>query len=276
MANYTAADVKKLRDLTDAPMMECKAALEEAEGDFEKAQEILKQKGKAAAGKRVDRATGEGVVAISVASDSKSAGVAVLECETDFVARNEDFIKTAQDFADAFLVNDPGSDPSSVAINGSTIGEQVEAAVARIRENIKVSKAAKIANGNYLVGYVHHDKKKGAVVEFEGENLDADAARKVAIQVVALSPEVVSKEQLSQERLSAEIETQTKRAMEEGKPENIAKNIAEGRVNKEWVKQVVLLEQGFYADASKSVAQYLTESLGGAKVVAFHYFKVGS
>lgn len=274
MANYTAADVKALREKTDAPMMECKAALEEAGGDMGKAEEILKQKGKVAAGKRADRATGEGVVAVALSDDRKSAGVVALECETDFVARNEDFIKLASQIASAYLANDPGQDPNGVALNGSTVGENVEGAVAKIRENIRVTKALHLKTDNTFVDYVHHDRKKGAVVELSGQ-ADPEAARKVAIQVVAMGPEVVSKDQLSQDRLAAEIALQTQRAIDEGKPENIAEGIAKGRVNKEWVKQVVLLEQPYYGDNSKSVEQYVNELGGNAKVLSFTYVRVG-
>lgn len=275
MANYTAADVKKLRDLTDAPMMECKAALEEAEGDFEKAQSILRQKGKAAAGKRADRATGAGVVAITGNADGTEVAAVVVECETDFVARNDDFVKLAQDLAETFLATDPGSDPNAVAFNGGTVGEAIEQAVGKIRENIKISKAMKLTTGNRFVYYVHHDNMKGAIVEIAGGNGDHEKARKVGIQVVALVPEVVSKDQLSQERLATVLEEQTQRAIAEGKPENIARNIAEGRVNKEWVKEAALLEQNFYAEPSKTIGQYAKEELGGATIVSFKYLKVG-
>lgn len=276
MANYSAADVKKLRELTDAPMMECKAALDEADGDFDKAQGILKQKGKAAAGKRQDRATGEGVVAIAQDDSGKKLGAAILECETDFVARNEDFIKLAQDFADSFLANDPGVDTDAASFGGHTVKEELELAVGKIRENIKLTKGVHVETSNMFVSYVHHDKKKGAIVEISGGNGDMEKARKLAIQIVAHTPEVLNKADLSQERLAEELKMQTQRAIDEGKPENIAKNIAEGRVNKEWVKEAVFMEQNFYADPSKSITTYAKEDLGGATVVSYTYLKVGA
>jgi elongation factor Ts len=264
MAGYSAADVKKLRDETDAPMMECKAALDEADGDYDRAKAILREKGKAAAAKRADRSTAAGVVAFATSPDQKTVGGAVVESETDFVARNEQFIAIAQQIAE--VVRDEGDE--------SKIKELIEDAVAKIRENIKVTRKIRLHSSNPISTYVHHDRTKGAAVVFEGD-AELDAVRKVAIQVVAHPPEVVSKDQLSQEMLDRELATETQRALNEGKDANIAKNIAQGRVNKEFVKKVVLLEQPFYVDNSKSVSQYLQESAKGAKVSEFVYLAVG-
>lgn len=258
---FTAADVKRLREETDAPMMECNAALKEADGDFERAKEILREKGKAAAGKKAGRATGAGVVAIA-RNGGAVAGV-VLECETDFVSRNEDFVALTQSAAEQLLA-DGGADLSGIASE----------AVAKFRENAKIGRTVRIETGGNVASYVHHDKTKGAIVI--GQNIgNEDALRKIAIQVVASTPEVVSKDQLSQEKLDHEMEIETKRAMDEGKPENIAKNIAQGRVNKEFVKRAVLLEQPFYIDANKSVGQFLTEEAGGGTIESFEYLAIG-
>lgn len=272
MANYTAADVKKLREETDAPMMECKQALDEANGDFERAKQILREKGKAAAAKRVDRTTAAGVVAFSKSADGKTVGGVVLESETDFVARNEEFIALANRLAELFRDNDPGGDPTTVKAGGESVKDLLEHAVGKIRENIRISKAVRLTSPGVIETYVHHNFMKGAAVEAEGAG--GEAVRKVAIQVVSKPPQVVSKDQLSQEKIDSEIETETRRAMAEGKPEELARNIAKGRVNKEFVKEAVLLEQPFYVDPSKSVAQFLQEN-GGAKVVGFEYLAVG-
>lgn len=264
MANYTAADVKRLREDTDAPMMECKAALDEADGDFEKAKAILREKGKAAAGKRAGRATSAGVVAFSANADASAVGGVILECETDFVARNEDFIALAQQMADLVLDGKTADDLQHMA----------EEAVAKIRENIKVAKAVRLT-GQSIATYVHHDRTKGTAIVLEGEIADAEAVRKVAVHAAAFPPEVINKEELSQEKLDAEIEIETQRAMNEGKPENIARNIAQGRVNKEFIKSAVLMEQPFYLDPSKTVGQYLSEVAKGVKVVGFENMIVG-
>jgi len=265
MANYSAQDVKRLREDTDAPMMECKAALDEAEGDFDKAKNFLREKGKAAAAKRSDRSTAAGVVAIASSEDGKTVGGIVLESETDFVARNEDFVAIAQNIAEIYRDNE--------SVDEAKIKEIVEAAVAKIRENIKVSKSVRVTSANPIATYVHHDRTKGSIVSSEGEL--NDAVRKVAIQVVAFPPDVLKKEDLSQEKLAEEIEIETQRAINEGKDENLARNIAKGRVNKEFIKRAVLLEQPFYVDPSKSVSQFLAEEAKGTTLTSFVYLAVG-
>lgn len=273
MAGYTAADVKKLRDETDAPMMECKSALEEAGGDYERAKEILREKGKAAAGKKAGRATTAGVVAFALSTDGKTVGGVVVESETDFVSKNPEFVTMAQEVAD--YVRDHGA-PAGVAMDDPKMKEFAENIVAKFRENVQISKAIRFTSDNPIHTYVHHDKTKGTVVLAEGENAGSEAVRKVAVQAAAFPPEVVNKEELPQEKLDAEIEIETKRAIEEGKDEKIARNIAQGRVNKEYIKKVVLLEQPFYIDPSKSVAQYLAEEAKGAKISSFVYLAVGA
>ena len=267
MPNYTAADVKKLREETDAPMMECKGALDEAEGDFEKAKSILREKGKAAAAKRSGRDTAAGVVAFASSPDGKIVGGVVLESETDFVARNEDFIALAQKIAETIR--------DSENVDEAALKETTDAAVATIRENIKVAKHVRLVapEGGSVLTYVHHDKTKGAAVVVEGEA--SEDVRKVAIQAVAFPPQVLDKSELSQEKIDAEIATETQRAINEGKDAKIAENIARGRVNKEYIKQVVLLEQPFYLDPSKSVGGYLSESAKGTKIKSFVYLAVG-
>ncbi|MDR3692395.1 MAG: translation elongation factor Ts [Fimbriimonas sp.] len=265
MANYSAQDVKKLREDTDAPMMECKAALDESEGDFDKAKNILREKGKAAAAKRSDRSTAAGVVAIASSEDGKTVGAIVLESETDFVARNEDFIAIAQGLAEIYRDNE--------VVDPAKVKEIVEAAVGKIRENIKLSKGVRFTSANPIATYVHHDKTKGSVVTSEGAV--SDAVHKVAVQVVAFPPDVLKKEDLSQDKLDQEIEIETQRAINEGKDENLARNIAKGRVNKEFIKRAVLVEQPYYVDPSKSVAQFLAEEAKGTQLTGFAYLAVG-
>lgn len=265
MANYTAQDVKLLREKTDAPMMECKSALEEADGNFEKAENLLREKGKAAAAKRTDRSTAAGVVALAANADATVVGGVVLESETDFVARNEDFIALAQQLAEMYR--------DSASVDEAKVKEIVEGAVAKIRENIKVTKAVHLKSATPIATYVHHDRTKGAAVLSDGPG--GEAVRKVAIQIVAFPPQVLKKEDLSQEKLAKEIEIETQRAINEGKDAKMAENIARGRVNKEFIKSAVLLEQPFYLDPSKSVAQYLAEEAKGSSVTSFQYLAIG-
>jgi elongation factor Ts len=273
MAEITAAMVKALREKTDAPMMDCKKALVEADGDMEKGEKILREKGMAQAAKRADRSTNAGVVAVASSDDHKTIGAVVLESETDFVARNEDFIALANKIAEAVRDN-KSDDPLTISVNGGTVKDLISEAVGKIRENIQLTKAVRLTSEAPMASYVHHDKTKGSVIVIEGEG-NHDVIRKIAIQAVASPPEVVSKDQLSQEKINKEIEVETQRAINEGKDEKMAKNIAQGRVNKEFVKKAVLLEQPFYIDPSKSVAQYLKEEAKGANITDFLYLSVG-
>lgn len=278
----SAADVKRLRDETDAPMMECKGALEEAGGDYERAKAILREKGKAAAVKRADRSTSAGRIEFSTSSNHQAIGGVVLECETDFVANNERFVALAKELSEIYLHNDPGSDANAVKHGDKNVGEIVEGAVAVIRENIRVSKAIHMTSvDNSYASYVHHDGTKGAIVELAGTPANGhDVGRKVAIQVVAYpGAEYITKDQIPAATLQQMLDEQTKRAMDEGKPENVAKNIAQGRVNKEYMQSAVLCEMPFYADATKTVGQYLKEESDKAgneiKVVGFTRVQVG-
>jgi elongation factor Ts len=266
MANYSAQDVKKLREETDAPMMECKGALDEADGDYEKAKQILREKGKAAAQKRAGRSTAAGVVAFAPTDDGKKVGAVVVESETDFVARNEDFISTVQTIAEKIR--------DGVSKDSDEIKHILEGAVAKIRENIKLVRAEVLKSEHGIATYVHHDRTKGSAIVLKGGDVN-DAVKKVAVHAVAFPPQVVDKSELSQERLDAEIATETQRAINEGKPENIAKNVAQGRVNKEFVKSVVLHEQPFYIDPSKTVKEYLKENAADAQVGEALYYAVG-
>jgi len=275
-----AKDVMRLRAETDAPVMECRAALSEAGGDFEKAKAILREKGKAAATKRQDRQTSEGVAAISSSQNHQAVGGVVLECETDFVARNEEFIALAQRLAEVFLHHDPGTDPLSLKTGDHTVGELIEDAVTKIRENIRLSKAVHQTTTNKFATYVHHDKKKAVVIEVVGDAANGhDIGREIAIQSVAFPPEFIEKDQVPKDFVEQQIEEQTKRAINEGKEPDIAKNIAIGRVNKEIMKQVVLLEQPFFRDNSKSVGQYLEEEAkaggGSIKIAGITRLAVG-
>jgi elongation factor Ts len=275
--SISAADVKKLRDETDAPMMECKAALVEAGGDMEKARVILREKGQAAAVKRASRATSEGI-ALFVTDDAKTtaAGI-VIECETDFVAKNEMFVALAESVAKNFLTNAPSADPNDTPMDGGTVGQKVQEAVAVIRENIVLKKAVRISEGKPVAVYNHHDKKKASAVVLQGSAANlADAGFQTAIQVVAFPPLALRKEDLPQELLDQEFKTEVQRAINEGKSPEIAEKMATGRVHKEFVQSSVLLEQPFYLDPKKTVAQYLAEEgkVGGGPIEAVSFVRL--
>ncbi|HRJ27668.1 MAG TPA: translation elongation factor Ts [Fimbriimonadaceae bacterium] len=279
-----AADVKRLREITDAPMMECKAALEEANGDMDRAQEILREKGKAAAAKRADRATAAGNVFIALSEDRKKVAGIVVESETDFVALNETFRSIVQQIGEAVLAHAPaGATTESVlglSAGGQTIGEILEGAVGTIRENIKLTDAVVLTStAGVFSSYVHHDRKAGAIVEIETPSAEVAAGKNVAMQIVAFPPTYLAKTEVPQDAIDAEIRVEKERAMNEGKPAEMAEKIAMGRINKEYFQKVVLLEQPFILDDKKSVDQYLAEegkAAGGTiKILSYRSLRVG-
>jgi elongation factor Ts len=271
MAEFTAKDVMTLREETDAPMMECKQALSEAAGDYARAKDILREKGKAQAGKKAGRATSAGVVAFSPSADGKTVGAAVVESETDFVSKNPDFVSMSQAVAD-YVRDNGGSDNP---MEDPKLKEMAAEIVAKFRENIQITKAIQIKSSSPVATYVHFDNSKGSAIVSEGEKAGTEAIRKVAVHVVSAPPEVINKEDLSQDMLNREIEIETQRAINDGKDEKIARNVAQGRVNKEFVKKAALMEQAFYADQGKTVAQYLAEEAKGTKISKFVYLAVG-
>ncbi|MBS1706087.1 MAG: translation elongation factor Ts [Armatimonadetes bacterium] len=275
----SAQDVKRLRDDTDAPMGECKAALEEAGGDFERAKAILREKGKAAAGKRAGRATGEGIAKFALSPDKKTAAGIVLECETDFVANNEKFKELADTLVNAFVTTDPGSDPNAVVVNGKPVATLLEEAVAVIRENIKLVKAIQIKSDGVVGIYNHHNGKKAAAVLMSGEGDNvSEAGNNLAMQTVALGAQYVDVEAVPKEILDKEYEIAMQRTQAEqsGKPQNVLENIAKGRVNKEFMQTQVLMEQPFAKDPSKTVKQYVEETAKGSKPTKVISLAVGA
>lgn len=269
-----AADVKRLRDLTDAPMMECKAALEEAGGDFDRAVQILREKGAAAAAKRTDRATNAGIAKFVTSEDGKQAVGVVIECETDFVALNPSFREMVDKIANgllAYSVEDVNNRAHDLEVDGQTVAAHIEQAVGVIRENIKLTRAVKLESDGIIAVYNHRtgdaESTQAAAVDASGDasNLK-EVAFKVAVQVVGFKPEFLSKDEVSPELIAKEIETETNRAVNEGKPAEMAAKIAEGRVNKEFFKTRVLQEQPFYEDQNKSIGQWLSEVAQGAKI----------
>ncbi|MGE3127577.1 MAG: translation elongation factor Ts [Fimbriimonadaceae bacterium] len=272
-----ASDVKRLRDETDAPMMECKNALVEAEGDFEKAKLILREKGQAAATKRAGRSTSEGIAKFVTNDDGTVAAGIVLECETDFVAKNDMFVALADKVAKAFLDADPGSDPGAVAFDGSTVAGQIENAVAVIRENIVLKKAMRLAPGKTVAVYNHHNSKVASAVVLDGAASNIrDAGFQAAIQVVAFPPRFVRKEQVPQDVVDAEFQTEVQRALNDGKTQEIAEKMATGRVHKEYMQSLVLLEQPFYLNDKQTVGQFLEQEgkVGGGPITLEEFVRL--
>jgi len=276
-----AQSVKKLRDETGAPMMECKAALVEANGDYEKAKQLLREKGQAAAAKRSGRTTTEGLAYVVANSDNTKIAGVVVECETDFVARNDDFKALVKALAEGVLsdTNVPAGEFHELSgesvVGGKPLDQHATDAVAKIRENIRIAHAVAMSatHGAKLAVYNHTNTGKlASFVEYTGDN--ADAAFQVAIQVVAFPPTFLKKDDVPQAVIDNELKIETQRAINDGKPAEVAEKVALGRINKEYYQSQVLLEQPYYVDAKKKVADYAKES--GISIVAFRLLGVGS
>jgi elongation factor Ts len=266
----TAADVKKLRDLTAAGMMDAKKALEEADGDFDKAVEILRVKGQAKAEKRAgEREATAGLVAAS------GGALVELKSETDFVAKNEDFVATAQKIADAANAARAGDVETlkAVELDGKTVGEIVEGLAITIGEKIELGEVAYF-DGPSVV-YLHKRAADlppavGVIVEYDGSE---DAARAAAMQVAAMKPQYLTREDVPADIVAAEKDVLEKKTLEEGKPEAAVAKIVEGRLGG-FFKEIVLLEQESVTESKKTVKQVLDAA--GTTVKRFARFEVGA
>ncbi|MDI1459462.1 translation elongation factor Ts [Catellatospora sp. KI3] len=273
MSTISAADVKRLRELTGSGMMDCKKALEEAEGDFDKAVEILRVKGAKDVGKRAGRSTANGLVAHS--------GNALLElnCETDFVAKNDAFIALAEQLVAHIAATKPADLDALFAtkIDNQTVADLIQDQSAKIGEKLAVGRFA-VLDGDIAV-YLHRKSadlppQVGVAVEFSGKNDEAaaDDARAVAMQIAAMRPKYVTREQVPAEVVESERRIAEQTAIEEGKPAAALPKIIEGRVNS-FFKDFVLVEQASVTDQKKTVKQVLAEA--GIEVTRFERFEVG-
>ena len=271
MANFAAADVKKLRDLTGAGMMDCKKALEETEGDFDAAVDVLRTKGAAKAAKRgAEREATSGLVA------SSGGALVELNSETDFVAKNDEFVTVAQQIADA-AAGAKAADAEAlkaVPLGDRTVGEVVEQLAITIGEKIELGRVAYFDGP--VVTYMHKRASDlppavGVLVEYDGG--DADAARGAAMQVAAMKPQYISRDEVPADVVAKEREIAEATAREEGKPEQALPRIIEGRLNG-FFKDVALLDQPSVTDSKLSVKAVLDQA--GVTVKRFARFEVGA
>ena len=271
----SAQDVKRLRDMTGAGMMDCKKALAEADGDFDKAIEILRKKGQKLSVKRAEREAKEGVV-IALTSDDNSRGVVIrLSSETDFVAKNEDFVKLAKEFAQLALDNFPASREEFLNLdyNGMTVGDKVTEQVGVIGEKIELSDYERL-EADYVAPYIHMGYKAGVIVGLNKSGDLGGVGRDVAMQVAAMKPIAVDQDGVDASIIETEIEIGKDQARQEGKPEAILEKIAMGKLNK-FFKENTLLNQAFVKDGKMSVKQYLQSIEDGLSVNDFKHVKLG-
>jgi elongation factor Ts len=280
LAEISAKAVKALREQTGAGMMDCKRALGEADGDVVKAVEVLRERGLAKAGKREGRATSEGVIALAL--DGSAGGMVELGCETDFVARTDDFSALGDSLA-RLVVGDAGiASPAQLleaSVEGQRVSERIAAAIAKLGENVQLKRVVRIdVEKGIAGGYVHAGGKLGVLVglatDQSGPEVEA-VAKDLSMHVAAAdpSPVAVTRDGVSQDLLAAEREIYRKQALQEGKPEKVIDRIVDGKLNK-FLSAISLVDQPFVKDPDKSVGDLLAEA-GDVRVVAFERFKLG-
>jgi len=277
----TAELIKKLRDKTGAGMMDCKKALEESNGDMEGAIEVLRKKGAAMAQKRAGRSAKEGVIVASVTEDGKRAVAVEVNCETDFVARSEDFLGFAHLVLGA--VEQGGAVDSSAAAglkakDGKSVGEHLSDLLGKVGEKIEVRRVNVMESaGGTFFSYIHVGNKIGVVVEIAGVGADEQSVtlgRNIAMQVAAMSPLVVSREEITPELREKELGIYRTQAANEGKPAAIVDKIALGKLEK-FFQEVCLLEQTYIKDSGKTVREFLKEVSPGVAILRFQRLQLG-
>lgn len=280
MAAIDAAAVKKLREMTGAGLMDCKRALVETEGDSDKAAQLLREKGIASAGKKADREASEGFVGVYISEDGKRAAMVEVNCETDFVARNDAFVKLGNDLAKA-AVEGNATDIASLMTQpidgGATAEESVKSAMATLGENIVPARLVRFEGQGVVGSYVHTDGKQAALVEVAGNDaVGQQVARDIAMQAVALKAPHLTREDVAAELVEAEKHVYREQAKGEGKPDAMLDKIAEGRLGK-FYSQIVLMEQPFIKDSTgkQTTAQMVKAAGDNLRVVRFARIKIG-
>ncbi|MBC7125691.1 translation elongation factor Ts [Tenuifilum osseticum] len=268
MAEITAADVAKLRKLTGAGMMDCKNALVEANGDMERAIELIRERGKAIANKRADREAGEGAAISKVNQAGTRGAMIVLNCETDFVAKNADFLGVANKILDHALNTAPANLDAlkESSLDGRKVADFVAEFSGITGEKVELSYYEQV-EAPMVVSYIHMGNKLATLVGFS-KAIDIQAAKDVAMQVAAMSPVAIDKDDVPEDIRQKEFEIGREQARLEGKPENMLDKIAEGKLQK-FYKESTLLNQEFVKDSKLTIRQYLQSVDKDVKVTAF-------
>lgn len=273
----TAADVNKLRQQTGAGMMDCKKALTEANGDFEAAIDNLRKKGAKVAASRQDRESNEGVVIAKTTADGKRGVVVEFNCETDFVAKNADFVAFANSIADLAIEKNPASLEQLIELelNGEKLADTIISQIGKIGEKVGVSKFETVT-GEKVIAYIHGNYRLGVLVALSSNPASADEVGKdVAMQIAAMNPVAIDKGDVDSRTIERELEIAKDVIRAEGKPEEMVEKIAAGKLNK-FYKDSTLLNQEFVKDSSKTVAQFLNDVEKGLTVSAFKRVQLGA
>ena len=275
--SISAAEVNKLRQMTGAGMMDCKKALSEANGDFEEAIVILRKKGQKISANRSDRTANEGAVIAATTTDGKTGVIVELNCETDFVAKNEDFVKFAHSITNLALEKAPSNleDLLSLELDGLKITDKLLDYTGKIGEKIEVSKYS-VLKGENVVSYIHAGNKIGVLVELSLPKNDSNvsAGKDVAMQIAAMNPVAVDESSVPQSVLDKEMEIGIDLAQQEGKSAEVAEKIAQGKVTR-FLKDNTLVNQPFVKDSSKTVKQMLEGVEKGLVVKSFSRVVIG-
>lgn len=273
----SAQDVNKLRQMTGAGMMDCKKALTEAEGNFEKAVELLRKKGQKVSASRADRETSEGVVFAKTNDAGTEGALIAFTCETDFVAKNEDFMTLGNQIAELAFAQKPATTEAlnAMSLGDLTVGEKIIELTGKIGEKLEV-KAFEVLSGEAVVPYIHSNAKLGVLVELKNTSgTDViEAGKDVAMQIAAMNPVAVDKDGVDASVVEKEVEIGKDQARQEGKPEDLVEKIAMGKLNK-FFKENTLLSQSFVKDNSKSISQYLDGISKGLTVAEFKRVSIG-
>ena len=273
----TAADVNKLRQQTGAGMMDCKKALTEANGDFEAAIDYLRKKGAKVAASRQDRESNEGVVIAKTTADGKRGVIVEFNCETDFVAKNADFVAFANSIADLAIEKNPASleELVNLDLNGEKLADTIISQTGKIGEKVGVSKYESIT-GEKVIAYIHGNYRLGVLVSLSANPASAEEVGKdVAMQIAAMNPVAIDKGDVDSKTIERELEIAKDVIRAEGKPEEMVEKIAAGKLNK-FYKDSTLLNQEFVKDSSKTVAQFLNDVEKGLTVTAFKRVQLGA
>jgi elongation factor Ts len=273
-ATISAADVNRLRQQTGSGMMDCKKALTEANGDFEAAIDILRKKGQKIAANRQDREAKEGYVFGKTTADGKQGFVVAVCCETDFVAKNDDFVKYGESILDLAMKNNAASieDVKALKLGDRTVGETLVDQMGKIGEKIDLVDYQNVKAEKVII-YNHPGNKLTSLVGFSTE-IPNDAGRDVAMQVAAMAPVAIDKDDVDPNLLERELEIAKEQIRQEGKPENMIEKIAQGKINKFYI-DYTLLNQQFIKDDKKTVKQYLEGVNKNLKVTAMKRVKLG-
>lgn len=273
--SISAQDVKRLREVTGVGMMDCKKALTEANGDFDAAIELLRKKGQKVAAKRADREAKEGLVVTASSADGKVGVLVEVNCETDFVARNDDFQKFASDMADVVLAHKPADRDALLTLpyEGSTVETTITDLTGKIGEKIDVRRVAVVESADgKVVPYIHPGSRLGVLVDIAGDGDAEEVGRDIAMQVAALNPLAAHRDDVPDEVKEKEMEIAREVARSEGKPDNMVDKIATGKLER-YFKDNVLTEQPFVKDASVKVSDLLKKA--GLRVNRYVRFALG-